>query len=74
MRLNGVMSSFITVCLGSIRMPTLHVNSVIKGSFYKGIIVKYHGKRIWEPQHHQINVIMRCVIKRMHCMSSFSSG
>ena len=34
--------------------------------------VKFHGKSIWEPQHHhvicyiQIYVIMRCVIKGLH--------
>ena len=33
-------SSFIILCLGSIRMDYVKANHVIKGQFYKGIIAK----------------------------------
>ena len=83
-------SLIITLCLRSIKEWTmLVVDLVIKGQFYKmsyfkmtmkcsfsnNSFVKFHDKRIWEPQHDRVIsklvFIMRCVTKGLHCISIF---
>ena len=46
-------------------------------SFSYNAFVKFHGEKIWEPQHdnviYKISVKMRCVIKGLHCTSIYRS-
>ena len=49
----------------------------MKWSFSYNSLVKFNGEKTWEPLHDcyiQISVVLRYVIKRLHCMISSVSG